>query len=145
MTQERGSTDFLHKTLCSLFHFTLGKMQIHLYFFLTILVSLSSRYSFVEVKQELQRNILKFAHSINYKSEGMLAHSFDTFYVITKFVLPTPDDLRLSPIRYDKECNYLRKLDDEDDDKIKENIRLTFPLCKSKTILGTLQIANFST
>ena len=53
----------------------------------------------------------------------MLAHSFDRFYVITKFVLPTLDDLKLSPIRYDKECNYLRNLDDQDDDQIKENIR----------------------
>ena len=33
------------------------------------------------------------------------------------------DDLKLSPIGYDKEGNYLRNLDDEDDDKIKENIR----------------------
>ena len=46
----------------------------------------------------------------------MLAHSFDRFYVITKFILPTLDDLKLSPIRYDKACNYLRKLDDQDDD-----------------------------
>ena len=53
----------------------------------------------------------------------MLAHSFDRFYVIIKFVLPTLDDLKLSPIKYDKECNYLRNLDDEDDDQIKENIR----------------------
>ena len=37
----------------------------------------------------------------------MLAHSFDRFYVVTKFILPTLDDLRLSPIKYDKECNYL--------------------------------------
>ena len=53
----------------------------------------------------------------------MLAHSFDKFYVITKFVLPTLDDLKISPIRYDKECNYLSNLDDQDDDQIKENIR----------------------
>ena len=31
--------------------------------------------------------------------------------------------MKLSPIRYDKECNYLRKLDDENDDQIKEHIR----------------------
>ena len=54
---------------------------------------------------------------------GMLAHSFDGFYVITKFILPTLDDLKLSPIRYDKECKYLRKLDNQDDDQIKENIK----------------------
>ena len=53
----------------------------------------------------------------------MLAHSFDRFYVITKFVLPTLDDLKLSPIRYDKECKYLRNLDDEENDQIKENIK----------------------
>ena len=53
----------------------------------------------------------------------MLAHSFDRFYVITKFVLPTLDDLKLFPIRYDKECNYLRNLDNQDDNQIKENIR----------------------
>ena len=28
----------------------------------------------------------------------MLAHSFDRFYVITKFVLPTLDDLKLYPL-----------------------------------------------
>ena len=77
----------------------------------------------MEIKLELQRNILKFGYRINYKYVGMLAHSFDRFYVITKFILPTLDDLKLSPIRHNKECNYLRKLDDEDDDQIKENIR----------------------
>ena len=98
-------------------------MEIYLYSFLTILVCLSNRYSFVEIKPELQRNILKFGYGINYKYEGMLAHSFDRFYVITKFDLPTLDDLKLFPIRYDKECNYLRKLDDQDDDQIKESRR----------------------
>ena len=83
----------------------------------------------MEIKLELQRNILKFAYGTNYKYEGMLAHSFDRFCVITKFVLPTLNDLKLSPIRYNEECNYLRKLDDEDDDKIKENIRDLFFCC----------------
>ena len=98
-------------------------MQIKLYFILTILVCLSSRYSFVENRLQLQENILKFGYGINYKYEGILAHSFNRFYVITKFVLPTLDDLKLFLIRYDKECNYLRKIDDQDNDKIKENIR----------------------
>ena len=42
-------------------------MQFHLYFFLAILICLSSKYSFVEIKRELQRNILKFGYGINYK------------------------------------------------------------------------------
>ena len=77
----------------------------------------------VEIKPELQKNILKFGYGINYKYEGMLAHSFDRFYVVTKFILPTLDDLRLSPIEYDKNCNYLTRLDDQNDNTIKQNIR----------------------
>ena len=77
----------------------------------------------MEIKPELQKNIVKFGYAINYKYEGMLAHSFDRFYVITRFVLPKLDDLKLYPIKYDKECQYLRNLDDEDDDRIKQNIK----------------------
>ena len=98
-------------------------MQFQLYFFIIILICLNSRYSFVEIKPLLQRNILIFGYDINYKYGRMLAHSFDRFYVITKFVIPTLDDPKLSPIRYDKECNHLRNLDDEDNDQIKEDIK----------------------
>ena len=63
----------------------------------------------------------------------MLAHSYDRFYVKTKFVLPTLDDLKLSPIKYDKECSYLRNLDDEDNDQIKQNIKdLLFNCLKAR-------------
>ena len=135
---ERGSINFPHKILCSPLHFILGKMQIYLYFFLTILVCLSSRYSFVEIKPKLQRNILKFGYRINYKYEGMLADSFDRFYVITTPVLPILDDLKLSPIRYDKECNYLRNLDNQDKDQIKENIRDSIFYCSKVRPFMTL-------
>ena len=113
-------------------------MHFQLFVLLTILLCLCSRYSLVEIELELQKNILKFGYGINYKYEGMLAHSFDRFYVITKFILPSLDDLKLYPIKYDKECQYLRNLDDGDDDRIKQNIRLTLLLCKNKTIYVTL-------
>ena len=73
-----------------------GKMNIHLYTILTVLLYLSSRHSSVEIRPELQKNILEFGYGINYKYEGLLAHSFDQFYVITKFILPTLDDIKLS-------------------------------------------------
>ena len=57
----------------------------------------------------------------------MLAHSFDRFYV-TKFILPTSHDLKLSPIKYDKECNYLHNLDKKIY-QIKENIRDLLSYC----------------
>ena len=72
-----------------------------------ILLCLSSRYFSVKNRLELQKHILKFGYGINYKYEGMLAHSFDRFYVVTKLILPTLEDLKLSPIGYDKEFKYL--------------------------------------
>ena len=33
------------------------------------------------------------------------------------------DYLKLSPIKYDKECEYLHNLDDQNNDQFKENIR----------------------
>ena len=53
----------------------------------------------------------------------MPAHSFDRFYIITKFILPTLDDLKLSPIKNDKGCTYICNLDDQDNEQIKQNIK----------------------
>ena len=53
----------------------------------------------------------------------MLAHSFDRFYVVTKFILTTVDDLKLSPIKYANDHKYLQDLDDQDNEQIKLNIK----------------------
>ena len=53
----------------------------------------------------------------------MLGHSFDRFYVVTTFILPILDDLKLSLIEYNEDCKYIRKLDDQNDENIKQNIR----------------------
>ena len=58
----------------------------------------------------------------------MLAQSFDRFHIVTKFILPTMDDLKLAPIKYNKDCTYLHNLDDNDD-KIKENITDLLTYC----------------
>ena len=57
---------------------------------------------------------------------GMLAHSFDRFYVVTKFILPMLNNLKLWPI---KECYYLHNLDDQDNDQIKKNIKDLLSYC----------------
>ena len=87
------------------------------------------KHSLVKIKPKLQKNVLKFGYGINYKYKGMLVHSFDRFYVVTIFILPMMDDLKLSPIKYDKECNYLHNLDDKDREQIKENIRDLLSYC----------------
>ena len=37
----------------------------------------------------------------------MLSHSFDRFFGVTKFNLPTINDLKFSPIDFELECSYL--------------------------------------
>ena len=37
----------------------------------------------------------------------MLSHSFDRFYVVTKFILPTIKDVKFSLIDLDSKCNYV--------------------------------------
>ena len=39
----------------------------------------------------------------------MLAHSFHRFYVVTKFILPSANDLRFLAINFDPSCNYLKE------------------------------------
>ena len=53
----------------------------------------------------------------------MLDHSFERFYVVTKFILPTMNDLKLSPINYDKECRYMENCDDNKNEEIKTHIK----------------------
>ena len=60
-----------------------------------------------KIKLESKKNILNFGYSINYKYEGMLVHSFDRFYVVTKFNLPSIGDLNFSTLNYDNTCAYL--------------------------------------
>ena len=77
------------------------------YSFIIIFVCCICKYISIDIMPELKRNILKFGYRINFKYEGMLSHSFDRFYVVTKFILPTMEDVKFSPIHFDSECNYL--------------------------------------
>ena len=63
----------------------------------------------IEIRPELQRNILNFGYSINYKYKGMLVHSFDRFYVVTKLMLPMIGDLKFSKLDFDYTCAYMEK------------------------------------
>ena len=39
----------------------------------------------------------------------MLAHSFDRFYIVTKFMLPSMSDIRFSNLNFDHTCTYMTK------------------------------------
>ena len=63
----------------------------------------------IEIRPELQRNILSFGYGINYKYEGMLVHSFDRFYVVTKFKVPMIGNIKFSKLNFDSTCEYVKK------------------------------------
>ena len=62
--------------------------------------------SAVDIMPELKRNILNFGYGVNFKYEGMLSHSFDRFYILTKFALSKTKDLRLATFKFDFKCSY---------------------------------------
>ena len=62
--------------------------------------------SAIDIMPKLKQNILNFGYGVNFKYEGMLSHSFDQFYIVTKFELPKTKDLRLATFKFDFECSY---------------------------------------
>ena len=77
---------------------------IHLIFI--IIIYCICGYASVEIKTEL-KNILNFGYGINFKYKGMLAHLFNRFYVVTKFILPTINELKFSRIKFNEKCEFL--------------------------------------
>ena len=61
----------------------------------------------IDTKPELKKNVLNFGYGVNFKYEGMLSHSFDRFYVVTKFEMPKVQDLRFTTFSFDLTCNHL--------------------------------------
>ena len=39
----------------------------------------------------------------------MVAHSYNRFYVVTKFILPSIEDLKFSNLKHDNRCAYLQE------------------------------------
>ena len=81
-----------------------GKMNIYSLFCILCHFYLSTS---IKIKPKLKKNISNFGYGINYKYEGMLLHSFDRFYVVTKFILPTIGDLNVSKLNYVDTCTYI--------------------------------------
>ena len=55
---------------------------------------------------ELKKNDLNFGYGANFKYKGMLTHSFDRFYVVTKFEMPKIEDLKLTTFTFDFACRH---------------------------------------
>ena len=78
------------------------------YFLALILICHISKVSTMDINfGNLRNNVLKFGYGINYKYMGKVSHSFDRFYIVTKFELPKVEDLKFNDIPYDAECTHL--------------------------------------
>ena len=81
-------------------------MIVILYLFLSVVAYDASA---VSIMPELKQNVLRFGYGVNYRYEGMLAHSFDRFYVVTKIELPKESDLNLTMFQFDYNCSHVDK------------------------------------
>ena len=79
-------------------------MRFYLY---SVFICYFSESTSTKIKLELKKKILNFGYGMNYKYESMLAHSFDRFYVVTKFILPSIGDLNFLTLNCDNTCAYL--------------------------------------
>ena len=80
-----------------------------LYTFALMVITLAVVSKGIKFNPELQRNILKFGYGINYKYEGMLVHSFDRFYIVTKFMLPVNVRYKIFQLNFNHSCAHMNK------------------------------------
>ena len=88
------------------------------------------RHTSIEIKPKLKKNILKFGYGINYKYEGMLAHSFNRFYDVMKIILPTASDINFSKHRFEGDCEYLRKKGKGHNHRIEQHMTDLIEYCR---------------
>ena len=73
---------------------------------------------------------MKFGYGINYKYEGMLAHSFDRYYVVMKFILPTVIDINFSKLKSKGNCEYLRNRHKGHNHRIEQHMKDLIEYCR---------------
>ena len=61
---------------------------------------------------------------------GMLAYSFDRFYAVMTFILPTVNDINFSKLNFNGDCKYLRKRDKGHDYRIEQCILDLIVYCR---------------
>ena len=83
-------------------------MAIILFLLLSVLVYGTSA---VSIMPELKQNVLRFGYGVNFRYEGMLAHSFDRFYVVTKVEIPKVLDLNLTMFQFDYNCSHIANIE----------------------------------
>ena len=113
LLDERSPSTDLFNTFCVKYLISNSKLQLQgkmkFYTFFSLIGVIFQLSCCIKIRPELQRNILNFGYSINYKYEGMLVHSFDRFYVVTKFMLPMIGYIQFPRLNYNHTFAYMKK------------------------------------
>ena len=98
-------------------------------FLLSILVYSTSA---VSIMPELKQNVLRFRYGVNFRYEGMLVHSFDRFYVVTRIEIRKVSDLNLTVFEFDYNCSHVANIEKGTRFKIPDMMQNTFKqYCKN--------------
>ena len=88
--------------------------------------------SSVSIMPELKNNVLRFGYRVNFRYEGVLSHSFDRFYVVTKIEIPNVSDLNLTMFQFDYNCSHVVNIEKGTRFKILSTIKEMFDVyCKN--------------
>ena len=88
--------------------------------------------STVSIMPELKHNVLRFGYGVNFRYEGMLAHSFNRFYVVTRIEIPKVLDLNLTLFQFDYNCSHVTNIENDTSFKVPSTIKDMFKVyCKN--------------
>ena len=88
--------------------------------------------SAVSIMPELKHYVLRFGYRVNFRYEVMLAHSFDTFYVVTRIEIPKVSDLNLTLFQFDYNCSNVTNIEKDTSFKVPSAIKDMFNVyCKN--------------
>ena len=79
--------------------------------------------STVSIMPEFKQNVLRFGYGVNFRYEGMLAHLFDRFYVVTRIEIPEVLGLNLTVFQFDYNCSLVANIEKDTKFKIPSTIK----------------------
>ena len=99
---------------------------------LLFLIALVCGTSAVSIMPELKHNVLSFGYGVNFRYEGILSHSFDRFYVVTRIEIPKVSDLNLTLFQFDYSCSHVANIEKDTSFKVPNTIKDMFNVyCKN--------------
>ena len=96
---------------------------------LLILIALVCGTSAMSLMPELKHNVLRFGYGVNFRYEGVLSHSFNQFYVVTKIEIPRVSDLNLTLFQFDYNCSHVVNIEKGTNFKVPSLIKDMFNVC----------------